>query len=60
MNKVSISAIKSSIGHTFGAAGAIEAIFCILSIIKNKIPAILNLKDHKDMPKLNFIKQPTD
>jgi len=31
-NKPSISAIKSSIGHTMAAAGAIESIFGIMSL----------------------------
>ena len=45
MDKISISATKSSIGHTFGAAGSIESIFCILSLLNNKAPPILNLED---------------
>ena len=32
MEKVSITANKSSIGHCFGAAGSIESIFTLLSI----------------------------
>ena len=57
MDKVSISATKSSIGHTFGAAGSIESIFCILSLINKKAPPILNLEDSHEMPSLNFVKQ---
>ena len=34
--KPSISSTKSMTGHTLGAAGAIESIFSILSIIRNK------------------------
>ena len=32
LEKVSIGANKGNIGHTFGAAGAIEGIFCILTL----------------------------
>ena len=41
--KIKISSTKSSIGHLLGAAGSVEAIFSILSIINNIIPATLNL-----------------
>jgi 3-oxoacyl-[acyl-carrier-protein] synthase II len=39
IDRVSIAATKSQLGHTFGAAGAIESIFAILSlknVFKNK------------------------
>jgi len=42
-SQVSMSSTKSSIGHLLGAAGAAEAIFCILAIRDNIAPATLNL-----------------
>ena len=33
LNKVSITANKSAFGHCFGAAGSVESIFTILSMI---------------------------
>ncbi|MAI02214.1 MAG: beta-ketoacyl-[acyl-carrier-protein] synthase II [Rickettsiales bacterium TMED254] len=45
LNTISMSSTKSSIGHLLGAAGAVEAIFCILSTFYNIIPPTLNLEN---------------
>jgi 3-oxoacyl-[acyl-carrier-protein] synthase II len=42
-SKVSMSSTKSSTGHLLGAAGAIEAIFCILAIRDNVVPPTIHL-----------------
>jgi 3-oxoacyl-[acyl-carrier-protein] synthase II len=42
-----ISSTKSMLGHTFGAAGAIEAAITVLSIIHGVIPPTINL-EHPD------------
>jgi 3-oxoacyl-[acyl-carrier-protein] synthase II len=43
--KVSITANKSMIGHTLGAAGAVEAIATIMSIRTGIVPPTINLED---------------
>lgn len=43
--KLSMSSTKSSIGHLLGAAGSVEAIFCLLSMRDSIVPPTLNLND---------------
>lgn len=45
--RVPVSSTKSMIGHTLGAAGAIEAVFCLLAIRDNVLPPTINL-EHPD------------
>ena len=53
---LNISSTKSMTGHCLGAAGALEAIACIMSVVHNIIPPTINhFTDDPDLdPKLNF------
>src|SRR5215510_8251770 len=43
--KLAVSSTKSMMGHTFGAAGAIEAIMCILALHDGVLPPTINLNE---------------
>jgi len=43
--RVSMSSTKSSIGHLLGAAGAVEAIFCLLAMRDGVVPPTINLEE---------------
>ena len=49
--RLSITANKSMVGHTLGAAGAIEAIVTILTIRDSCVPPTINLVDPDDAGK---------
>ena len=53
---VNISSTKSMTGHCLGAAGVVEAIACVMSVVHNEIPPTINhITDDPELdPRLNF------
>jgi 3-oxoacyl-[acyl-carrier-protein] synthase II len=45
--RLAVSSTKSMMGHTFGAAGAIEAMMCVLAIHEGVLPPTINY-EHPD------------
>jgi 3-oxoacyl-[acyl-carrier-protein] synthase II len=43
--RIAMSSTKSSIGHSLGAAGTVEAIFCLLAIRDQVVPPTINLEN---------------
>jgi 3-oxoacyl-[acyl-carrier-protein] synthase II len=52
--QATMSSTKSSIGHLLGAAGAVEAIFCVLAIRDQIAPPTINLDNPAVAPKLDL------
>jgi 3-oxoacyl-[acyl-carrier-protein] synthase II len=52
--RLAVSSTKSMIGHTLGAAGAIEALICIKAMNEGVIPPTVNLKNQDPECDLNY------
>jgi 3-oxoacyl-[acyl-carrier-protein] synthase II len=53
--RVAVSSTKAMMGHSLGAAGAIEAIVCILSIQHDFFPANINFRGSDDEVALDIV-----
>lgn len=53
--KLAMSSTKSMIGHLLGAAGAVEAIFCILAIRDQIAPPTINLDNPSESCDINLV-----
>jgi 3-oxoacyl-[acyl-carrier-protein] synthase II len=53
--RVPVSSTKAMMGHSLGAAGAIEAVFCILSLQHQFLPANINFRTSDADVDLNIV-----
>lgn len=53
--KAYVSSTKSMTGHMLGAAGAIEAMACLLALNEGVIPPTINLKEQDEACDLNYV-----
>ncbi|HVW75928.1 MAG TPA: beta-ketoacyl-ACP synthase II [Rhizomicrobium sp.] len=54
-SKVAMSSTKSSIGHLLGAAGSVEAIFCLLAMRDGIVPPTINLENPDVVTALDLV-----
>src|SRR5438477_9106047 len=52
---VAMSSTKSSIGHLLGAAGTVEAIFCLLAMRDGVVPPSINLDNPSVAPAIDLV-----
>lgn len=52
--KLNISSTKSMTGHLLGAAGAIEAIFSLLSLLNDIVPPTINFTEGDEDPDIDY------
>ena len=52
---LAVSSTKSMVGHTLGAAGGIEAIFCVLAIRDQVLPPTINLENPSEECDLDYV-----
>ena len=52
--KLNISSTKSMTGHLLGAAGAVEALACVMSVKEDIVPPTINHKDDDQDPELDY------
>ena len=52
--KLNVSSTKSMTGHLLGAAGGIEALFCVLSVVNDIVPPTINHEDGDEDPDIDY------
>lgn len=56
-SRLAISSTKSMLGHMMGAAGAVEALICVLTITEGRIPPTINLTTPDPACDLDYVPQ---
>ena len=53
--ELAVSSTKSVMGHTFGAAGAIEATMCVLAVKEGVLPPTINYREPDPVCDLDYV-----
>src|SRR5439155_11298399 len=59
-NSLPVSSTKSSIGHLLGAAGAVEALICLMTIREQWLPPTSTLETPEPLCTFPLVRKPTD
>src|SRR2546429_8882766 len=54
-HRLAVSSTKSMMGHCFGAAGAIEAMMCVLALHEGKLPPTINYRNPDPACDLDYV-----
>ncbi|MEI9959931.1 MAG: hypothetical protein WDM76_02010 [Limisphaerales bacterium] len=60
VKKLLVSSTKSSIGHLLGAAGAVEAVVCLMALRGQWLPPQLSTETLDSTCRFQIVRQPTD
>ena len=55
VKKVMVSSTKGNVGHLLGAAGGVEAVFCIKAIENQVVPPTINYKEKDEECDLDIV-----
>jgi len=52
--KLNISSTKSMTGHLLGAAGAVEALACVMAVVNDIVPPTINFTEGDEDPEIDY------
>ncbi|MCC7374865.1 MAG: beta-ketoacyl-[acyl-carrier-protein] synthase family protein [Verrucomicrobiales bacterium] len=59
VSRIAVSSTKASIGHLLGAAGAVEALVCLMALREQWLPPQLDLRTIDPLCEFRLVRQPT-